>query len=197
MKRRTLLQSIASVFALVASGPFSRLRLFAQAPVFATADIDTLKAVSEVVLPTALGKSGRDAVVDRFNAWFVNYRVGAERGYGYGNSQLTAPTPALNTSRYAAQLAALEKAARDQGAASLAALAVEKRRPIIESALNDPQPVSRLGARPTGANVVGDLMGFYFSSPEAYDLAYNAEIGRDTCRGLDGSEQAPAPKGGR
>jgi len=29
------------------------------------------------------------------------------------------------------------------------------------------------------------------------DLCYQAEIGRDTCRGLENSEQAPKPMGAR
>jgi hypothetical protein len=42
-------------------------------------------------------------------------------------------------------------------------------------------------------------MAFYFNSSEANDLAYRAAIGRDTCRGLTGSENRPAPMttGGR
>ena len=38
-------------------------------------------------------------------------------------------------------------------------------------------------------------MGFYFTSPDAWDLAYQARIGRDRCRSLDGSDQAPEPLG--
>ena len=90
-----------------------------------------------------------------------------------------------------AQFAALDQAARDQGAASFVAAALAVRRTIVESALNTPQPVTRLPTRPTGANLVADFMGMYFSSAEATDLCYQAEIGRDTCRGLEGSEQPP------
>ena len=54
--------------------------------------------------------------------------------------------------------------------------------------------VERLSARPTGAHIATDLMGHYFGSSEANDLCYNAAIGRDACRGLAGSENAPAPR---
>jgi hypothetical protein len=40
-------------------------------------------------------------------------------------------------------------------------------------------------------------MAFYFRSSDANDLCYRAAIGRDLCRGLDGSEQAPPPLKGR
>src|SRR3954463_12175936 len=68
MKRRTLLQSLA---ALVAIPSFSRLRLEGQAasPVLTDANIAALKAVAEVVLPTAIGASGRDTAVRNFVVW--------------------------------------------------------------------------------------------------------------------------------
>jgi hypothetical protein len=62
---------------------------------------------------------------------------------------------------------------------------------VIEAALSTPQPVANLPARPTGANLVADFMGFYFNSPDATDLAYQRAIMRDTCRGLPGSEKEP------
>jgi hypothetical protein len=192
MKRRTVLQGMASLAALA---PFKPLTAFVQTKPFSASEMTTLKAVAEVVLPSTLSANDRDGVVERFADWFVNYRPGADRGHSYGDSRLSAPAPALNLTRYPAQIATLDKAAQDQGAASFAALPVAKRRPIIEAALNDPQPINRLAARPTGTNIVGDLMGFFFASPQAYDLCYQAAIGRDDCRGLDGSEKAPTPLG--
>jgi hypothetical protein len=55
--------------------------------------------------------------------------------------------------------------------------------------------VSRLPAQPTGQSLIADFMGFYFTSPDAWDLAYQAQIGRDKCRTLDGSDNAPEPLG--
>jgi len=72
---------------------------------------------------------------------------------------------------------------------------VEDRRFVIERVLNAPPVVQRLPARPTGVNVIADFMGFYFTSGDAWDLAYRARIGRDRCRTLDGSDRAPAPLG--
>ena len=194
MLRRTLLQWIA---ALVAMRPFAGLRLAAQSPAFSIADTGTLKAIAEVALPSAIGQKGRDLAVERFMAWHVNYRPGAERGYGYGSSTLSAPTGPAPAVRYAAQFAALQKAAQDQGAASFAALALDKRRALIEGSLTEPQRVTQMPARPTGANLVADVMGFYFNGADANDLCYNAAIGRDSCRSLDGSDQPPTPLGAR
>ena len=195
MRRRTLLQWFA---ATVAAGPIARLHVFAQAPTFTSADKATLNAIADVVLPGALGARGRRDVVDRFTAWFVNYRSGADMGHGYGNDTVRNPSGAAPGSRYPEQLAAFEKAARDKGAASFAALALADRHVLIEAALSTLQAASRMPARPNGANVTVDLMGFYFNSGDAYDLCYNAAIGREHCRGLDGSDRAPsALTGGR
>jgi hypothetical protein len=198
MKRRTLLQSFATLFAI---RPFSNLRLLAQTgPAGLTdANVTTLKAIAEVVLPGAIGSAGRDKAVRDFVVWVRNYREGADRGHSYGASTLSAPSGPSPAARYPPQFAALEKAATDLGVVSLAALPIDRRRTVIESALNTPQPVTRLPPRPTGANLVADFMGLYFNSADGYDLAYNAAIARDSCRGLDGSDKAPdrlaGPKG--
>jgi hypothetical protein len=190
MKRRTLLQSFAA--ALVVR-PLARFRLFGQNTGPTDTNVATLRAIAEVVLPASIGRAGRDQAVDRFVAWVRNYREGADRGHGYGSSTLSAPTGASPAARYPAQFAALDAAAAERGGASFAALAIGPRRTVIEAALNTPQAVTRLPARPTGANLVADFMGFFFNSPEGFDLAYSAAIGRDTCRSLEGSDRAPAP----
>ena len=190
MHRRALLQALAAV---AATPPFSRLKIFAQAPPITEAQTATLRALAEVVLPSAVDRAGRDRVVARFVAWVRNYKEGADRGHGYGSSTLSAPTGPSPAPRYPAQFAALDKAAASRGAASFAAASVVDRRAVVEAVLNEPQPVQRLPNRPTGTNLVADFMGFYFTSPDAWDVAYRAEIGRDTCRTLDGSDRAPTP----
>jgi hypothetical protein len=193
MKRRTVLQTLASAVAL---HPLGKLPVRAQVPPappagLSAANIATLTAIAEVVLPTALGRVGRNAAVTRFGGWVRNYKQGADRGHGYGSSTLSAPTGPSPALQYPAQFAALDKAAEAHGAATFAALPLAARQTIVETALNTPQQVSRLPARPTGANLVADFMGLYFNSPEGFDLAYDAAIGRDTCRSLDGSDRAP------
>ncbi len=188
MKRRALLQSLA---AIVTARPFG-LRLFAQAPPITAAETATLKAIAEVVLPSSLDQAARDRVVTSFVAWVRGYREGADRGHGYGSSALSQPTGPSPAAQYPAQFTALDGLAKAGGAASFAALSVTDRRAVIEKVLNAQPVVQRLPARPTGANVIADLMGFYFTSGDAWDLAYNARIGRDRCRTLDGSDRAPA-----
>jgi len=193
IRRRTLFQTALALFV---ARPWARIRALAQAPALTDRDIATLHAIAEVVLPAAIGADGRAAAVDRFVRWVRNYREGADRGHGYGASTLSAPTGPSPAARYPAQFVALTQSAAGRGAASFAALPIDARRAIVEDALNLPQPVTRLPARPTGANLIADFMGFYFNSPEAFDLAYQREIGKDACRSLAGSENLPGRRGG-
>jgi len=164
----------------------------AAAPDFTPAQIATVRAIADVVLPASLRADQRDEAVRRFVAWVRGYKAGADRGHSYGNSQLQSATGQSPAARYPAQFDAFDAAARARAASTFAALAAGDRRAVIEAALNEPQRVTALPARPNGANLVADFMGLYFNSADARDVAYNAAIGRDTCRGLEGSEKEPA-----
>ncbi len=188
MQRRTLLQTSVGLLLL---RPVRALARVFQSPPFSAREIDTLSAIAEVVLPSDLNVQDRRRVVDRFVAWFVNYKPGADMGHGYGASTIRQPSGPSPVSRYPPQFAAIDAAARDRGAASFAALPVAQRREVIEKVLNDPQPVNRLPAQPTGASLVADFMGAYFTSADAWDRCYRAEIQRDNCRTLDNSAQQP------
>ena len=194
MRRRTLLQSLAG--GLVAR-PLISLR--AQSPASADlteANVAALHAIGEVVLPASLGERGRRVAIEKFVGWVRNYKSGADRGHGYGASALTAPTGPSPALQYPAQFAALDAQARPYGAATFAALTIDQRRAVVEVVLNTPQPVTRMPARPSGQNLIADLMGFYFNGAEAQNLAYNARIDRDSCRSLDGSDRPPPPLDG-
>ncbi|HYT77335.1 MAG TPA: gluconate 2-dehydrogenase subunit 3 family protein [Vicinamibacterales bacterium] len=153
-----------------------------------------LPAIADVVLPS---DCDRKAAVAAFTRWIDNYKEGADTDHGYGTTRVraTGPSPAA---RYPAQVVALDAAARAQGASTFSAATVEQRRAILEAAIAEAK-VQRFSARPTGAHIATDLMGHYFNSSPAADLCYRASIGRDVCRGLPGSENAPPPlplKGG-
>lgn len=192
MTRRLLLRCAV---ALATSWPLLSLKVLAlgriQATILTRDHATTLRAVADAVLPSALTADERQAAVTVFMDWVANYREGAEIGPGYGATRLrtTGPPP---TAAYPAQLAALEAAARAAGAASLSALDLTGKRVVIDAALTTPQRVTQLPARPSGVHVVADFMGLYFHGPQGYNLAYRAAINREDCRGLAGSEQAPA-----
>jgi hypothetical protein len=190
MRRRTLLRLTA---AIAAWSPIARLRAFVQPAPFTDDQKTALAAMADVTLPASIGAAGRAAAVQKFIAWHLNYRQGADMGHGYGASTLRPTSPAPVLPRYAAQFMSLDQAARAQGAASFAAASADVRRAVVESALNTPQPVNRMPAHPSGANLVADFMGLYFNSASAFDQVYRAVIGRDDCRSLDGSDQPPPP----
>jgi hypothetical protein len=171
----------AAIKTLAAAVPLFRLQLEALDPA-------QLAALADVVLPS---EADRRAAVTAFTAWVAGYKEGADTDHGYGNTRIraTGPSPARN---YPAQLAALDAAARTQGAASFAAASLEQRRIIVETAIADAK-IERLPVRPTGAHIATDLMGHYFNSSAANDLCYRAAIRRDLCRGLPGSVKRPLP----
>lgn len=151
-------------------------------------DAGTLTAIAEVVLPS---DCDRPAAVAAFSRWIRDYHEGADTDHGYGFTRIrsTGPSPARN---YPQQVAALDAAARTAGAAAFASAPLAVRRAILESTLTAAK-IERLPPRPNGAHVAGDLMAHYFHSSDAEDLCYHAAIGRDSCRGLPGSDKEPAP----
>jgi hypothetical protein len=180
ISRRAALKSLASA-PLLPSGFQGGFQLQLEDPL--------LQALAEIVLPS---ECDRPAALRAFTRWIAEYREGADTDHGYGNTRVrpTGPSPARN---YPAQIAALDAAARAAGAAGFAAASIAQRRTIVEAAIAA-AGVERLPARPTGAHIASDLMGHYLNSAAANDLCYRAAIGRDGCRGLAGSDQAPAPR---
>ena len=150
-----------------------------------------LRALAAAVLPASLGKERQDAIADRFAVWLKNYKSGADRGHGYGVTRL-ATAPDSPTPAYIAQLAVLEKAARQRGAKDFATLSRDDQHALIEAAFQNAK-VDRLPDRPEGKHVAADLMAFFFRGTEANDLCYRAEIGKDTCRDLADSPNRPKP----
>ena len=189
--RRSALKTLgAAAVAPVALDP-DRFLIRDQAP----ADLDAamLQAIGEAVLPTELDAAGRARVVDDFLRWIREYREGAETDHGYGFTRIRS-TGASPASKYPEQLVALDRAASatkpTANGKAFVALDVEARRAVIAAALAEAK-IERLPPRPNGAHIAADLMGFYFGSSAAADLCYRAKIGRDDCRGLEGSESPP------
>jgi len=190
MKRRLLLQWLgAAIGSARVPG-----RAWAQVP--APADQARIRSIAEAVLPEEIGAPEQDKAVAAFLAWLRDYKAGADTDHGYGFTRLRKlpPSPAA---KYPEQLEALETAARARGL-SFGDLSRDDRRSILEAAIAAAR-IERLPARPDGGHIATDLMGFFFNSIDANDLCYRAAIGRDLCRGLEGSSERPAPltRGGR
>src|SRR3954466_12222280 len=188
MKRRTLLQWLATLPALVS---FESIRAFAQPRELTPAAIAELRDIAPTVLPSTLEVAGVNAITDRFVAWVRGYREGAALTHGYGHPRLqkSGPSP---VPRYIEQLTALAADARSRGA-RWSALDRETQRELLDAAFTK-AGVRGLPPRPSGQHVVADLMAFYFRSSEANDECYNALINREVCRPIQITTRKPAAK---
>lgn len=184
IRRRTILQWTANLGGALR---LSSVRLWAQGANFPADQNDTLGALAAVVLPAELGAEGMGRTGEAFAGWVRGYRADAEMDHGYGNTRLRAKgaSPAAG---YLRDLEALRPA--------LLSGDPDSRRQAVTSALEQAR-ITDLPRTPDGRHVAADLLAFYFRSSGANDLCYRAAIGRDLCRGLDGSEQAPPPLKGR
>ncbi|MGE0815905.1 MAG: hypothetical protein AB7O28_12850 [Vicinamibacterales bacterium] len=186
LPRRRLLQS---ALAGLAVGRPRRVESRAQAA-FGDAHLPYVRALAAVVLPASLTAEGQAQASARFLQWLRDYRPGAERDPGYGVTALRS-LPASPADRYPGQLADLDRRA---GGDFLALTDTERHRVIVEAI--DAAGIRDLPARPTGGHIATDLMAHYFRGAAANDAAYGRAIGRDACRGLQGSDARPPALGG-
>lgn len=192
MKRREILKAGVAAAAAATSGLVGAK---AAAQQVANRDwpsgLEGLEAVGEAVLPASLGEDGRREALISFLGWIRDHQAGRELEHGYGHTRVATSKPAP-VEKYAAQLQALDEGAKRIHGRAFAALEVDARRKLIVDAFR----VSKIEALPgelEGAHVAADLMSHYFGSSEANDLCYEAGIGRDSCRSLNGSEERPEP----
>jgi hypothetical protein len=187
-RRRFLLQ-LGALLPL----PFVARRLHA----VALRDLDPglLRALGEAVLPGELGPSGLERAVSAFEHWLSGYREGAELLHGYGSGEIrrTGPSPAL---RWSSQLRQLEATAQKAHGASLAQLSIAERQALVRSALEGP-PSNSLPPVDRAAHLSLGLLAYFYLSPAATDLCYQAQIGDTSCRPLSDSERRPLPLAAR
>jgi hypothetical protein len=187
--RRTFIQWAASILA-----GWRLQSNAAAAPLAVTVEpthSQLLQAVGNAVLPgRALGSRGIARVVAEFSAWMRDFRPAVELDHGYGTSEITY-TPSSPAARWARQLERLEREARSSEARSFGELSPERQRELLRSELGEMRP--DLPAPAEAEHVAVGLLSFFYSSPEATDLCYEARIGADTCRDLESSSERPQP----
>ena len=190
LSRRAFLGSLA------ASVPLAVLvrRAHAAAVHDLSTDAEVLHALGAAILPSELGVAGAASAVDAFQHWISGYREHAELLHGYGTSALAyaGPTPAT---RWAAQLDALQKAARRDGSRSFAALTLDQRRTLVRADLAK-APGTAMPAVGRSPHVAVALLSHWYGSSDATDRCYRASIGKLQCRPLPMSGRAPLPLAG-
>ena len=141
-----------------------------------------IRALGEGVLPAELGKARMDVASDGFWRWMSGYREDAELLHPYGSPRISyaGPSPVPAWSR---QLAELNRAAQAKYGAAFAALSVGNRSELLREALASFTD-ARLDDVAGAPHVALGLLAHYYSSSEATDLCYRAQIGRNKCRPL-------------
>jgi hypothetical protein len=187
MRRRTLLQGLAALPALLRCGS---LRLLAQPRELTPDAIAELQEIAPTVLPSTLVAAQVRDITDKFVAWTRGYREGVALAHGYGHPRLqkSGPSPVPG---YLSQLTALRDEANAKGG-RWSTLDPETRRTLLDTAFAR-AGVRALPPRPLGQHVVVDLMAFYFRSSEANDTCYNALINREVCRPIAITTKRPEP----
>lgn len=159
----------------------------------AVSDLDPalLRSLGVALFPEELGRGGVERTVAGFERWLAGYREGVELLHGYGTGELrqTGPSPAL---RWSAQLRELAAAAERSHGTSFDRLDLAQRQALVRSALEG-QRLASLPPIDRASHLAVGLLAFFYQSPEATDLCYQAQIGSANCRPLAASERRPLP----
>ena len=157
-------------------------------------DKELLLSVAEVALPAStLGAAGLGQAVDRFRSWVGGFAPAAELDHGYltGSLRYAAPHPGP---RWAAQLEAMDIESRHRTGEGLRDRGADDRKALIEDVIRR-EAVTRLPGDPARADhVVVGLLAWFYGTPDANDLCYQANIGRHSCRGIVSLPEEPAAK---
>jgi hypothetical protein len=156
-----------------------------------TLDAGLIRSVGDAVLPGELGNDGIARVTRSFSQWIAGYRAGVELVHPYGSADLR-NTAASPIDRWRSQLAALDATARARHQRAFTALTRDQRRELVMQAVADDR-LNRLPDPLQANHVAMALLAWFFATPEASDLCYNAQIGRHQCRPLVHSSRQPLP----
>ncbi len=203
MKRRSLLRWLLAVPIL--GIPLIRQALHRRAlrawdrdvKLLASEYTNDLRAVTRALLPSALARGEADAVALGFIRWLELQRPGAE--LSHLGARLRSDDPAglrpgtqrtlVSGSNYIRQLEQIRALARPSRLERLDRLEMSV---LLTSALQV-SGAHDIPPGPGGANILLDLLSFFYRRPGATDLFHGRNIGALSCRGLDGVDQLPAP----
>ena len=189
--RRRFLKASAGVVSGLALGSCAD-ESGAPAPQASGLDRQTLEAVGRLVLPrSALGADGISRATDSFLAWLDGFEPVSERDHPYESGDITygPPDPAP---LWGAQLDALTIEATRRFEAAYTDLDEVRQREILLRQLPENLPADMPYAGAATHIAIG-LIAWFYTTPEATDLALQAKVGRYLCRGFGGAGEQPVP----
>lgn len=186
INRRGFLGSVAAALPVAAASHLALKRTKPGAP---RLDDELVRALGHAVLPAELGSDGIDRVVAGFHIWLEEYEPGAELNHGYGTADIEF-TPADPTASWQSQLNELEREAQQRFQLSFVRLDSEGRRGIVRRQISGDR-LDRLPRPHRARHVAVGLLAYFYSTPEATDLCYQAAIGKHNCRPLARSPREP------
>ena len=160
---------------------------------------DDLRAITRALLPGALSPADRDAVAAGFVAWLANQQPDAELnhlGAKLRRDNIAVLRPGtrrrfIDGGNYVRQIEQLRTFATPRRLAQLDRVEMTV---VLTSALETSQAVD-IPPGPVGANLLLDLLSFYYRGPGAVDLFHGRRVGALMCRALDGVDRIPGPLG--
>ncbi len=156
-----------------------------------------LKAMARALLPSAIGNAEADAVATKFVRWLALQRTDAEVSHLSGRLRTDDPSAVRPGTRravvtganYVRQIEQLRSQARPRRLEQLDRLEMSL---LLTSALQV-SGAREIPAGPGGANILLDLLSFFYRSPRAVDVFHGRSIGALSCRGLEGIDRPPTP----
>jgi hypothetical protein len=193
-RRRFLKESAAAVTAAgIFPAPAAELLGQAQRPKQALPQ-DTLRSIGDVALPASeLGKDGIAKVVAGFQTWLDGFEPVAELDHPYLSSSEIQYGPPDPRPRWQAQLEALELESQKKYGVGFAQIGIRERRQMLERGMRDDR-LDRLGPVAEANHVAVALLAYFYATPEATDLCYDAAISRWGCQGLEAGVQKPSSR---
>lgn len=149
-----------------------------------------LRAIGRTVLPTDLGVHGQDRIADGFREWLRGFRPEPEMAAGWGSAEIPhgPPDPA---ERWSEQLARLNQVSFQVHGVAFPDLEPEARLAILRTEIREESLPLRSPAQ--AQHVAVGILSYFYRSPEATNLCYQAEIHSQSCRDLSTARNKPDP----
>ena len=155
-----------------------------------------LKAMARALLPSGIGGAEADAVATTFVRWLALQRTNAELSHLSGRLRTDDASSVRPGTRravvtganYVRQIEQLRSQARPRRLAQLDRIEMTL---LLTSALQV-SGAREIPVGPSGANILLDLLSFFYRSPRAVDVFHGRSIAASSCRGLAGVDRLPA-----